>query len=61
MDPELFIPLPKGFVRNYRILEIDLDQLRMVLNEVIKYIALDIARRQILKGRIKGSKFGGNG
>lgn len=58
MDPELPIPLPKEFIRDYSILGIDLDQLRVALNEVTKYTALDIMRKQLLKGKIKRSGFG---
>ena len=58
MDPELHIPLPKGFIRDYSILGIDLDQLRAVLNEVAKYAALDIVKRQLLRGKIRRSEFG---
>ena len=42
MDPELLIPLPKGFIGNYGILGIDLDQLRVALNDVAKYATLDV-------------------
>ena len=58
MDPELPIPLPKGFIRDYSILRIDLDQLRIALNEVAKYVALDVVRKQLLRGKIKRSEFG---
>ena len=58
MDPELPIPLPKGFIRDYSILGTNLDQLRIALNEVAKYLALDIARKQLLRGRIKRSEHG---
>jgi len=60
VGPELPIPLPKGFIRDYSILGIDLDQLRMVLNEVAKYTILDIMGKQLLKGKIKGREFGRN-
>jgi len=58
MDPELHKPLPKGFIRDYSILRIDLDQLRIALNEVAKYVALDVVRKQLLRGKIKRSEFG---
>jgi len=58
MDPELLIPLLKGFIRDYSILRIDLDQLRIVLNEVAKYAALDIVKKQLLRAGIKRSEFG---
>ena len=58
MDLELFIPLPKEFIRDYSILGIDLDQLRLALNEVAKYVALDVARKQLLKGKRRRSRFG---
>ncbi len=58
MDPELFIPLPKGFIRDYSILKIDIDQLRIALNDVAKYVALDVVRKQLLRGKIRRSEFG---
>ena len=58
MDPELLIPLPKGFIRDYSILRIDLDQLRLALNEVAKYVALNIVKKQILVDKIRRSEFG---
>ena len=58
MDPELHIPLPKGFIGDYSILGIDLERLRIALNEVAKHVALDIVRRQLLRGRIKRIEFG---
>jgi len=57
MDPELPIPLPKGFIRDYSILGIDMDQLRVALNDVAKYVALDVVRKQLLRGRIRRSEF----
>ena len=38
MDPELPIPLPKSFIMEHSILGINLDQLRIALNEVAKYV-----------------------
>ena len=58
MDSELLTPLPKGFIGDYSILGIDLDQLRLALNEVAKYTALDIVRKQLVRGRIKRIEFG---
>ena len=58
MDPELLIPLPKGFIRDYSILRIDLEQLRMVLDEVAEYKALNIVKKQLLRGKIRRSEFG---
>jgi len=45
MDPELLILLSRGFIRDYGILGIDLDRLRMALDEVTKYTALDIVKK----------------
>jgi len=58
MNPELLIPLPKGFIRDYSILGIDLNQLRVVLDGVAKYVALDMVKKHILKGKIKRNEFG---
>ena len=58
MDPELLTPLPKGFIGDYSILGIDLDQLRIVLDGVAEYAALDIVRKQLLRGKIRRSEFG---
>jgi len=58
MDPELPISLSKGFIRDYSILGTDLNQLRIALNEVTKYTALDIVKKQLLKGKIRRSTLG---
>ena len=58
MDPKLLTPLPKGFIGDYNILGIDLDQLRIVPGGVAKYIALDIVSKQLPRGKIRRSELG---
>ena len=57
MNSELPIPLPKRFIRDYSILGIDMGQLRVALNKVAKYAALDIAWKQLLRGKVRRSEF----
>jgi hypothetical protein len=59
-DPDLIIPIPKGFLKQYiHIVNFDtLTQIRVVLNEVAKYAALELAWKLYRKGRIKPDEFG---
>jgi len=58
MDLELLTLIPRVFIKDYRILGIDLNQLRVVLNEVAKYTALDMVRKHLLTGKVKRGEFG---
>jgi hypothetical protein len=59
-EPDLLIPIPKGFLKQYiHIVNFDtLTQIRVVLNEVVKYAALELTWKLYRKDRIKPDEFG---
>jgi hypothetical protein len=59
-NPNLLIFIPKQFLKQYtHILSYDtLTQTRVVLNEVAKYAALELAWKLYRKGKVKPDKFG---
>ena len=59
-DPKLPLPLPRGYLRQYtRVLSLDvLELLRSVLGELAKYVALDLASTDLLRGGVRSADFG---
>jgi hypothetical protein len=59
-DPDLLIPIPKRFLREYtHVMSFDtLVQIRAVLDEVAKYAALELTWKLYRKGKVKPDEFG---
>ena len=59
-DPDLLIPIPKRFLKEYtRVMSFDtLVQIRAVLDEIAKYVALELTWRLYRIGRVKPDEFG---
>jgi hypothetical protein len=50
-DPEIFVPLPKGFIRECEYRGMNVEDLRIVLDCVAKYEASEIIGRALARGK----------
>jgi len=50
-DPEILIPLPRGFLRDYWRHGVPVEQLRLAFNEAAKHVAQRLVRRLVARGR----------